>query len=51
MLASAPGAGAETLYENVLELIKNHKQIKAKEAELTATHKAIANFIENPRTK
>ena len=37
MLASAPGAGAETLYENVLELIKNHKQIKAKEAELTAT--------------
>ena len=36
VLASAPGARAETLYENILELVKNHKQIKAKEAELEA---------------
>ena len=36
VLASAPGARAETLYENILELVKNHQKIKAKEAELEA---------------
>lgn len=41
VLASAPGARAATLYENILELVKNHKQIKAKEAELTATQERL----------
>ncbi len=41
VLASAPGARAATLYENILELVKNHKQIKAKEAELVATQERL----------
>ena len=41
VLLSAPGARAETLYENVMDLVKNHKQIKAKEAELTATQERL----------
>ena len=36
MLASAPGARAETLYESLQSLVKNHKQIKAAESDLDA---------------
>ncbi len=41
VLASAPGARAETLYEAILDLVKNHKQIRSKEAELTATQERL----------
>ncbi len=36
VLASAPGAGAQSLYDNLIELAKTHKQVKAAEADLEA---------------